>query len=105
MTTSTETARAVDAMSSAELLAGVEDLAPPEEQVDTLPGRTDDFTDLLELFKQRRRDHVRHLARDDEHTTAAVLADIQNCIAAIEAVMAETPPKSPWDDPAFSLAR
>jgi hypothetical protein len=51
---------------------------------------SNDFTDLLELFKQRWRDHVRHLADDDEHTTAAVLADIQNCIVAIEAVMAET---------------
>lgn len=66
---------------------------------------SDDFTDLLELFKQRRRDHIRHLADDDEHTTAAALADIQNCITAIEAAMAETPPKSPWDDPSFSIAQ
>jgi hypothetical protein len=66
---------------------------------------TDDFIDLLELFKQRLRDTVRQLAHDDEHTTAATLADIQNCIVAIEAVIAETPPKSPWDDPAFSLTR
>lgn len=65
----------------------------------------DDFTDLIELFKQRRRDTVRQLAHDDEHTTAATLADIQNCIAAIEAVIAEAPPKSPWDDPAFSFAQ
>jgi hypothetical protein len=57
----------------------------------------DDFTDLLELFKQRRRDTVRQLAHDDEHTTAATLADIQNCIVAIEAVIAETPVKLPDD--------
>jgi hypothetical protein len=50
---------------------------------------SDDFADLLELFKQRRREHVRRLADDDEHTTAAVLADIQNCITAIEAVIVE----------------
>ena len=66
---------------------------------------SDDFTALLDLFKQRRRDHARHLADDDEHPPAAVLADIQNCITAIEAVMAETTPASPWDDPAFSLVR
>jgi hypothetical protein len=56
-----------------------------------------DFASLLDLFKERRRDTVRQLASDDEHTTAATLADIQNCIAAIEAVIAETPVTLPDD--------
>jgi hypothetical protein len=53
---------------------------------------SDDFTDLLELFKQRRRNGVRQLAFDDAHATAAELANIQCCIVAIEAVIAEAKP-------------
>lgn len=48
-----------------------------------------DYEDLLATFKQRRRQHVDQLGHDDEHTTAATLADIQACIQAIEAVMEE----------------
>lgn len=58
---------------------------------------SNDSASLLDLFKQRRRDTVRQLASDDEHTTAATLADIQNCIAAIEAVIAEAPVVLPDD--------
>jgi len=47
------------------------------------------YEDLLETFKQRRRQHVDQLAHDDSHETAAILADIQACIAAIEAVTEE----------------
>jgi hypothetical protein len=49
----------------------------------------DDVADILALFKERRRYTVKQLASDDEHTTAAQLADIQSCIVAIEAVIAE----------------
>ncbi|MGO7605552.1 hypothetical protein ACC718_19585 [Rhizobium ruizarguesonis] len=48
-----------------------------------------DYTELLELFKQRRRAFVEQLEHDDEFTTAARLADVQLCIQAIEAVIAE----------------
>ncbi|MDX8517956.1 hypothetical protein [Mesorhizobium dulcispinae] len=50
---------------------------------------TEDYEELLARFKARRRGHVDQLVQDDEHTTAAVLADIQLCIEAIEAVIEE----------------
>lgn len=48
-----------------------------------------DYEDILALFKQRRRNLVDHLEYDDEQETAATLADVQLCIAAIEAVIEE----------------
>lgn len=50
-----------------------------------------DYTELLELFKERRRSFVEQLQQDDEFTTASRLADVQLCIQAIEAVIDEPP--------------
>ncbi len=44
-----------------------------------------DYEDILARFKQRRRNLVDQI----EHETAATLADVQLCIAAIEAVIEE----------------
>ncbi|AVA21197.1 hypothetical protein [Rhizobium sp. NXC24] len=52
-----------------------------------------DYSDLLELFKNRRRIFVDQLDHDDEQATAEKLAVVQACITAIEAVMAEPPEK------------
>jgi len=51
-----------------------------------------DHSDLLDLFKQRRRQFVDNLAYDDDPKTAARLADIQLVISSIEAVMDEPEP-------------
>ncbi len=48
-----------------------------------------DYEDILARFKQRRRNLVDQLEHDDERETAATLADVQLCMAAIEAVIEE----------------
>jgi hypothetical protein len=52
-----------------------------------------DHADLLDLFKQRRRNLVDQLENDDEFDTASRLADVHLVIQAIEAVMTEPTPE------------